>query len=148
MCTDAGRPSLSRPVTQQWNVVLIHCFALCAPRPLACPVRLLHDSRQIEQLRRCEHISEQQVKELCLKAREILIEEANVQWVDSPVTVSPVYAWPRGHRQRLRTSAGKDSNKSGKIARVRLTHVCWCQICGDIHGQVSSVPAALNGLSG
>ena len=43
--------------------------------------------RQIEQLRRCEHISEAQVKELCLKAREILIEEANVQWVDSPVTV-------------------------------------------------------------
>lgn len=43
--------------------------------------------RQIEQLRRCEYISEPQVKELCLKAREILIEEANVQWVDSPVTV-------------------------------------------------------------
>lgn len=32
-------------------------------------------------------ISEQQVKDLCLKAREILIEEANVQWIDSPVTV-------------------------------------------------------------
>lgn len=45
-------------------------------------------ARQIEQLRRCEYISEPQVKELCLKAREILIEEANVQWVDSPVTVS------------------------------------------------------------
>lgn len=44
-------------------------------------------NRQIEQLRRCEYISEPQVKELCLKAREILIEEANVQWVDSPVTV-------------------------------------------------------------
>lgn len=44
--------------------------------------------RQIEQLRRCEYISEPQVKELCLKAREILIEEANVQAVDSPVTVS------------------------------------------------------------
>lgn len=43
--------------------------------------------RQIEQLRRCEYISEPQVKELCLKAREILIEEANVQWVDSPVTI-------------------------------------------------------------
>ncbi|KAK9897262.1 serine/threonine protein phosphatase [Cystobasidium minutum MCA 4210] len=43
--------------------------------------------RQIEQLRRCEYISEPQVKELCLKAREILIEEANVQAVDSPVTI-------------------------------------------------------------
>jgi hypothetical protein len=43
---------------------------------------------QIEQLKRCEPISENQVKELCLKAREILIEEGNVQYVDAPVTVS------------------------------------------------------------
>lgn len=47
-------------------------------------------SRQIEQLTRCEPISEEQVKRLCLKAREILIEEGNVQVVDSPVTVSIV----------------------------------------------------------
>lgn len=46
------------------------------------------ESRQIEQLTRCEPISEEQVKRLCFKAREILIEEANVQPVDSPVTVS------------------------------------------------------------
>ena len=45
-------------------------------------------SRQIEQLTRCQPISEEQVKRLCLKAREILIEEGNVQVVDSPVTVS------------------------------------------------------------
>ena len=44
--------------------------------------------RQIDQLTRCEPISEEQVKRLCFKAREILIEEANVQVVDSPVTVS------------------------------------------------------------
>ncbi|KAG8725449.1 phosphoprotein phosphatase PP4 catalytic subunit [Ceratobasidium sp. 395] len=42
---------------------------------------------QIEQLKRCEPISENQVKELCLKAREILIEEGNVQYVDAPVTI-------------------------------------------------------------
>ncbi|TIB42686.1 hypothetical protein E3P86_00254 [Wallemia ichthyophaga] len=42
---------------------------------------------QIAQLRKCEPISESQVKELCLKAREILVEEANVQYVDSPVTI-------------------------------------------------------------
>lgn len=41
----------------------------------------------IESLKKCQPISEAQVKELCLKAREILVEEANVQWVDSPVTV-------------------------------------------------------------
>ena len=43
--------------------------------------------RQIELLRRCEIIKESEVKELCKKAREILLEESNVQRVDSPVTV-------------------------------------------------------------
>lgn len=43
--------------------------------------------RQIEQLVQCEPISEEQVKRLCIKSREILIEEGNVQVVDSPVTV-------------------------------------------------------------
>lgn len=43
--------------------------------------------RQIEQLKKCEIISEAEVKALCAKAREILIEESNVQRVDSPVTV-------------------------------------------------------------
>lgn len=44
--------------------------------------------RQIEQLKRCEIIKEAEVKALCAKAREILVEESNVQRVDSPVTVS------------------------------------------------------------
>ncbi|GAN04813.1 Ser/Thr protein phosphatase 4 catalytic subunit [Mucor ambiguus] len=44
--------------------------------------------RQLEQLRRGEIITEQEVKELCTKAREILIEESNVQRVDAPVTVN------------------------------------------------------------
>lgn len=44
--------------------------------------------RQIEQLKRCEIIQEAEVKALCAKAREILVEESNVQRVDSPVTVS------------------------------------------------------------
>ncbi|CAD6219348.1 GSCOCG00004925001-RA-CDS [Cotesia congregata] len=43
--------------------------------------------RQIEQLKKCEIIKEAEVKALCAKAREILIEESNVQRIDSPVTV-------------------------------------------------------------
>lgn len=46
--------------------------------------------RQIEQLKRCEIIMEAEVKALCAKAREILVEESNVQRVDSPVTVRTV----------------------------------------------------------
>ncbi|KAL1745819.1 Metallo-dependent phosphatase-like protein [Schizophyllum fasciatum] len=43
--------------------------------------------RQIAQLQKCEIITEAEVQRLCLKAREILIEEGNVQHVDSPVTI-------------------------------------------------------------
>lgn len=44
--------------------------------------------RQIEQLKRCEPLTEAEVKALCLKAMEILVEESNVQRVDAPVTVT------------------------------------------------------------
>jgi len=43
--------------------------------------------RQIELLKRCELITEDEVKVLCAKAREILFEESNVQRVDPPVTL-------------------------------------------------------------
>ncbi|KAJ0965178.1 hypothetical protein J5N97_026316 [Dioscorea zingiberensis] len=43
--------------------------------------------RQIEQLKRCEPLKESEVKALCLKAMEILVEESNVQRVDAPVTI-------------------------------------------------------------
>ena len=44
--------------------------------------------RWIEQLMRCEYLKESEVKTLCAKAKEILVDEANVQRVDAPVTVS------------------------------------------------------------
>ena len=47
--------------------------------------------RQIEQLKRCEYLKESEVKSLCQKAREILVDESNVQRVDSPVTVRDVF---------------------------------------------------------
>ena len=48
-----------------------------------------HDLDQwITQLKKCEYIKESEVKSLCQRAKEILIEESNVQNVESPVTVS------------------------------------------------------------
>ena len=47
--------------------------------------------QQIEQLKQCQIIKESEVKALCAKAREILVEESNVQRVDSPVTVNIIY---------------------------------------------------------
>jgi len=41
----------------------------------------------IEQLRRCEPLAERDVKTLCDRALEILVEESNVQRVDAPVTI-------------------------------------------------------------
>ena len=42
----------------------------------------------IEQLKKCEYIKESEVKALTNRAKEILLEESNVQIVESPVTVS------------------------------------------------------------
>eukprot|EP00621_Florenciella_sp_RCC1693_P003741 CAMPEP_0182525344 /NCGR_PEP_ID=MMETSP1323-20130603/2417_1 /TAXON_ID=236787 /ORGANISM="Florenciella parvula, Strain RCC1693" /LENGTH=324 /DNA_ID=CAMNT_0024734047 /DNA_START=117 /DNA_END=1090 /DNA_ORIENTATION=- len=42
---------------------------------------------QIERLKKCEHLRESEVKALCQKAREILVDESNVQRVDAPVTI-------------------------------------------------------------
>ena len=41
----------------------------------------------IERLMQCKHLSESEVQELCVKAREILSREVNVQPVRCPVTV-------------------------------------------------------------
>lgn len=41
----------------------------------------------IESLKKCELIKENEVKELCDKAKEILKEESNVQKVNAPVTI-------------------------------------------------------------
>ena len=41
----------------------------------------------IEQLKKCEPLPEKDVKLLCEKALEVLVEESNVQRVDAPVTI-------------------------------------------------------------
>ena len=46
---------------------------------------------QIERLKRCEYLREGEVKALCLRAREILVDESNVQRVDALVTVRFMY---------------------------------------------------------
>ena len=70
--------------------------------------------RQIEQLRRCEIIKESEVKALCSKAREILVEESNVQRVDSPVTV-------------------REFRIFRNLSKFKI--LPFFKVCGDIHGQ-------------
>ena len=50
--------------------------------------------RWIEQLKRCEVLKESEVKSLCAKALEVLVEESNVQRVDSPVTICRSISFP------------------------------------------------------
>ena len=52
------------------------------------PITNMDVNGWIDQLKKCEFIKEAEVKALCTKAKEILIEESNVQNVESPVTVS------------------------------------------------------------
>jgi len=42
---------------------------------------------QIERLKKCQFLKEAEVKSLCMRAREILVDESNVQRVFSPVTI-------------------------------------------------------------
>lgn len=44
----------------------------------------------ISQLKKCEYLNEAQVKKLCAKAREILVEEANVLQVSTPIKVCKI----------------------------------------------------------
>lgn len=48
--------------------------------------------RWIEQLKNCGTLKESEVKALCEKALEILVEEGNVQRVDAPVTICKLLA--------------------------------------------------------
>lgn len=41
----------------------------------------------IGQLKQCKHVPEATVKQLCIKAQELLVEESNVQLVHTPVTI-------------------------------------------------------------
>ncbi|KAJ6233149.1 serine/threonine-protein phosphatase [Anaeramoeba flamelloides] len=43
--------------------------------------------KQLETLKKCTYLPENQLKQLCEKVKELLIEENNVQPVQSPVTV-------------------------------------------------------------
>ena len=54
--------------------------------------------RWIEQLKSCEPLKESEVKTLCQRALEVLVEESNVQRVDAPVTIceSAVFCLLRG----------------------------------------------------
>ena len=53
--------------------------------------------QQIERLRNCEYLKEEEVKQLCIKAREILVNESNVQRVEAPVTVRFLVRLPYMH---------------------------------------------------
>lgn len=70
-----------------------------SPVPSAAPTAAATPTKQLsngdldcfmEQLlsESCKPLSEEEVKSLCEKAREILMEESNVQAVNCPVTVS------------------------------------------------------------
>jgi len=76
--------------------------------------------RWIDQLKKCECLKEHEVKKLCEKAIELLVEEANVQHVCSPVTICMSYA----------------DTFCLLIILTRYLYIYYCvHAGGDIHGQ-------------
>lgn len=67
--------------------------------------------RAITLLRACRPIPEPQVRELCYKARELLIEEGNVVAVDAPVTVM------QSHKHSFPNFSGKGGVVSNSLPR-------------------------------
>ena len=43
--------------------------------------------RQIEELKKCNFIKESEVRDLCQTAKDLLIEESNIQTLYSPITI-------------------------------------------------------------
>lgn len=76
----AVHPVLSTP-PPQWTTNLTASTLTSSAAGNSCL------DEQIERLKRCEYLREGEVKALCLRAREILVDESNVQRVDAPVTV-------------------------------------------------------------
>ena len=79
--------------------------------------------RQIEQLRRCDYLKESEVKALCARARELLVDESNVERVDAPVTVR------RSLSRRARdlpppSLLAARSLARGPAARGRASRIC------------------------
>ena|SRR6185312_507895 len=82
--TAMGNSDLDRFVGSQ------HVLTLRVSSELFELIKRINFCRQIEKIRNCELITEGEVRRLCAKAYEILIEESNVQRVDAPVTVNSV----------------------------------------------------------
>jgi serine/threonine-protein phosphatase 6 catalytic subunit len=57
--------------------------------PSASPLTPVHTPQQVlmAQVRQCKHLPERQMKMLCARVRDLLLEESNVHLVQSPVTV-------------------------------------------------------------
>lgn len=103
----------------------------------------------IETLKRCELLTEPEVKLMCLMAIEILVEESNVQRVDAPVTICEP-AWllsrlpPLGVHLRCpppccqsRLLPCSVCVQGMGVCCIIATDVCACSFGagGDIHGQ-------------
>ena len=83
----------------------------------------------IEQLRNCEVLAERDVKNLCEKAVEILVEESNVQRVDAPVTLCefPIFSPPQRRKHVLECTAALQSVLHKHIRTIFELH-CYMQL--------------------
>lgn len=82
----------------------------------------LHLDEWIEQLKRCEYLAEIDVKCLCEKAKELLVDENNVQNLSTPVTVSS----NSSSKLRRRSIADRSSVLQREQLHVRARRLLLC----------------------
>ncbi|KAL3070417.1 hypothetical protein niasHT_032207 [Heterodera trifolii] len=104
--------------------------------------RISDIDRQIEVLMRCECLTEQEVKVLCSKAREIFLpQEGKVQRVDAPVTICG-YPWPIPRPKRTLSSGWSRAGHKFPFP--------W-RLCGprlQLRGDISVAVGTQNSLPG
>ena len=89
----------------------------------------------ISRLRKCEALEEHEVKNLCDKAREILVDESNVQRVDAPVTVRQSFITAQRALPRARVR---------RATRPECSTLCATAAAAD---RVPALPASHTTLS-
>lgn len=82
----AAQRSAAAGIAVHLTTLVLSYFPISKPYA-GCIMTRYNPEKWIEQLMRCEHLPESDMKVLCDRVRTILMEESNIQPVSSPVTI-------------------------------------------------------------
>ena len=89
---------------------------------------VLGDQGLTLQIRQCKHLPERQMKALCSRVRDIMVEESNVHAVSSPVTVcGDIHGQFWDVLEIFRQ--GGEAPENSYIFMVSVIPPCWSGLC-------------------